>query len=108
VSFVIIYHSLNIVFCVGNYPDIDAAAKAIATINSISHTQVKYDLLDKESYQLSPCTPVPEIIDTVFAKTSPKPSFSMTEYWRFGLVFTKTRVYKFGHRGLQRDVFYFG
>ena len=43
-------------------------------------------------------TSVPEIIDTVFAKTSPKRSFSMTEYERFGLVFTKTRVYKFGHR----------
>ncbi len=42
-------------------------------------------------------TPVPEIIDPVFAKTSPKRSFSMTEYERFGLVFTKTRVYKFGH-----------
>jgi hypothetical protein len=40
---------------------------------------------------------VPEIIDTVFAKTSPKRSFSMTEYKRFGLVFTKTWVYKFGH-----------
>jgi hypothetical protein len=45
--------------------------------------------------------PVPEIIDTVFAKTSPIRSFSMTEYERFGLVFTKTRVYKFGH-GSQR------
>jgi hypothetical protein len=43
-----------------------------------------------------PCT-VPEIIDPVFAKTSPKRSFSMTEHERFGLVFTKTRVYKFGH-----------
>jgi len=32
---------------------------------------------------------VPEIIDTVFAKTSRKRSFSMTEYERFGLVFTK-------------------
>jgi hypothetical protein len=42
--------------------------------------------------------PVPEIIDTVFAKTSPKRSFSMTEYERFGLVFTETRVYQFGHR----------
>ena len=31
--------------------------------------------------------PVPEIIDTVFVKTSPKRSFSMTEYERFGLVF---------------------
>jgi hypothetical protein len=41
---------------------------------------------------------VPEIIDTVFAKTSPKRLFSMTEYERFGLVLTKTRVYKFGHR----------
>jgi hypothetical protein len=39
---------------------------------------------------------VPEIIGTVFAKTSSKRSFSMTEYERFGLVFTKTRVYKFG------------
>jgi hypothetical protein len=44
--------------------------------------------------------PVPEIIDPVFAKTSPKRSFSMTEYERFGLVFTKTRVYKFGHRSV--------
>ncbi len=33
--------------------------------------------------------PVPEIIDTVFAKTSPKRSFPMTEYERFGLVFSK-------------------
>ncbi len=41
---------------------------------------------------------VPEIIVTVFAKTSPKKrSFSMTEYERFGLVITKTLVYKFGH-----------
>ena len=40
---------------------------------------------------------MPEIIDTVFANTSPKRAFSMTEYERFGLVFTKTRVYKFGH-----------
>jgi hypothetical protein len=40
---------------------------------------------------------VPEIINPVFAKTSPKRSFSMTEYECFGLVFTKTRVYKFGH-----------
>ncbi len=38
----------------------------------------------------------PEIIDTVFTKASPNRSFSMTEYERFGLVFTKTRVYKFG------------
>jgi hypothetical protein len=47
-------------------------------------------------------TPVPEIIVTVFAKTSPKRSFSMTEYEPFGLVFTKTRVYKFGHRIRQK------
>jgi hypothetical protein len=38
-----------------------------------------------------------EIIDPLFAKTSPKRSFSITEYERVGLVFTKTRVYKFGH-----------
>ncbi len=44
---------------------------------------------------------VPEIIDPVFAKTSPKRSFSMTEYERFGLVFTKTRVWKcVDHRAL--------
>jgi len=35
-------------------------------------------------------TSVPEFIDPVFAKTSPKRSFSMTEYERFGLVFAKT------------------
>ncbi len=33
---------------------------------------------------------VPEIIDPVFAKTSPKCSFCMTENERFGLVFAKT------------------
>jgi hypothetical protein len=43
---------------------------------------------------------VPEIIDPVFAKTSPKRSFSMTEYERFGLVFTKTRVFNSGTGGL--------
>ncbi len=31
---------------------------------------------------------MPEIIDPVFAKTSPKRSFSMTKNERFGLVFT--------------------
>ncbi len=34
--------------------------------------------------------PVPEIIDLVFEKTSPKRSFSMTENERFGLVFANT------------------
>ncbi len=33
---------------------------------------------------------VPKIIDPVFAKTSPKRSFCMTENERFGLVFVKT------------------
>jgi hypothetical protein len=35
-------------------------------------------------------SPVPEIIDPVFAKTSPNRSFSMTENERFGLVFANT------------------
>jgi hypothetical protein len=35
-------------------------------------------------------TPVPEFIDPVFAKTSPKRSFSMTEKERFGLAFAKS------------------
>jgi hypothetical protein len=34
--------------------------------------------------------PVPEFIDPVFAKTSPKRSFSVTEKERFDLVFAKT------------------
>ncbi len=51
----------------------------------------------KRSLGFKTVTSVPEIIETVFAKTSPKRSFSMTEYDRFWLVFTKTRVYKFGH-----------
>jgi hypothetical protein len=34
--------------------------------------------------------PVPKIIDPVFAKTSPKRSFCMTENEGFGLVFVKT------------------
>jgi hypothetical protein len=33
---------------------------------------------------------VPEFIDPVFVKTSPKRSFSITENERFGLVFVKT------------------
>jgi hypothetical protein len=33
---------------------------------------------------------VPEFIDPVFTKTSPKPSFSVMENERFGLVFAKT------------------
>ncbi len=33
---------------------------------------------------------MPEIIDPVFVKTSPKRSFCMTENERFGLVFVKT------------------
>ncbi len=33
---------------------------------------------------------VPEFVDPVFAKTSLKRSFEMTENWRFGLVFAKT------------------
>jgi hypothetical protein len=35
-------------------------------------------------------SPVTEFIDPVFAKTSPKRSFSMIENERFGLVFSKT------------------
>jgi hypothetical protein len=33
---------------------------------------------------------VPEFVDPVYAKTSPKRSFSISENERFGLVFTKT------------------
>ncbi len=33
---------------------------------------------------------MPEFIDPVFAKTSPKRSFSITENERFGLVFVNT------------------
>ncbi len=46
--------------------------------------------------------PVPEIIDPVFAKTSRKRSFCMTENERFGLVFRKTGSINSGtaqHRG---------
>ena len=35
-------------------------------------------------------SPVPKFIDPVFAKTSPKCSFCMTENERFGFVFAKT------------------
>jgi hypothetical protein len=40
---------------------------------------------------------VPEIIDLVFAKTSPKRSFCMTENERFGLVFVKTGTINSGN-----------
>ncbi len=49
---------VNLFLSSGNYPDIDKAAKVIAAINDIDHTQVKYDLLDKESSQpLQSCNP---------------------------------------------------
>jgi hypothetical protein len=35
---------------------------------------------------------MPEFIDPVFVKTSPKRSFCMTENQRFGLVFVKTEL----------------
>jgi hypothetical protein len=40
---------------------------------------------------------VPGIIHPVFAKTSQNARFLLSENERFGLVFVKTRVYKFGH-----------
>jgi hypothetical protein len=43
-----------------------------------------------KSLTLYPSRSVPEIMDPVFEKTSPKRSFCMTENERFGLVFTKT------------------
>ena len=44
---------------------------------------------------------VPEFIDPVFVKTSPKRLFSITENDRFGLVFVKTRSkYGDGHSTL--------
>ncbi len=46
-------------------------------------------------------SPVPEIIDPVFTKTSPKRSFCMTENERFGLVFTKTGSINSGMHGVR-------
>ncbi len=54
----------------------------------------------RKNYVCSTAIEVPEIIDPVFVKTSTKRSFSMIEYKRFGLVFTNTRVNKFGQRFL--------
>ncbi len=45
---------------------------------------------------------VAEFIDPVFAKTSPKRSFLMTENERFGLVFAKTGSI---NSGTDHDVF---
>ncbi len=46
-------------------------------------------LLQEEKNSLNP-TPVPEIIDPVFAKTSQYARFLLSENERFGLVFVKT------------------
>jgi hypothetical protein len=54
-------------------------------------------ILLRKTKQLPQQILVPEIIDPVFAKTSQNARFLLSEYERFGLVFTKTRVYKFGH-----------
>jgi hypothetical protein len=67
-----------------------------STLTEVAITLRKWKKPLSTSYHCK--SQVHEIIDTVFAKTSPKRSFSMTEYERFGLVFTKTRVYKFGQR----------
>jgi hypothetical protein len=42
-------------------------------------------------------SPVSEFIDPVFAKTSPKRSFSITKNDRFGSCYREYWVYKFGH-----------
>jgi hypothetical protein len=55
------------------------------------------NLWSPRSVAYSKPSPLPEIIDPVFAKTSQNARFLLSEYERFGLVFTKTRVYKFGH-----------
>ncbi len=58
----------------------------------VSHVLSCLCLLSSQwRFKTSPTsTPVPEIIDPVFAKTCPKRSFCMTEDERFGLVFVKT------------------
>jgi hypothetical protein len=56
------------------------------------------ELYFKKILVLFNALPVPEFLDTVFAKTSTTRSFSMTENERFGLVFLllENWVYKFG------------
>jgi hypothetical protein len=44
---------------------------------------------------------VPEIIEPIFTKTSPKRSFCITENDRFGLVFTKTASI---NSGMEKEV----
>jgi hypothetical protein len=44
--------------------------------------------------------PVPEFIDPVFTKTSPKRSFSLNRKRAFWLVLRENRVYNFGHWAL--------
>jgi hypothetical protein len=47
----------------------------------------------KRTGRSEPCfTSVPEFVDPVFAKKSPKRAFSMTENERFGLVGAKTDI----------------
>ncbi len=50
---------------------------------------------------------MPEIIDPVFAKTSPKRSFSMTENERFGLVSANTGSINSGTGISQSEVYCF-
>jgi hypothetical protein len=50
--------------------------------------------------------PVPEFIDPVFGKTSPKRSFSVIENERFGMVFVKTGSIKSGTGVLSNQVGY--
>jgi hypothetical protein len=66
--------------------------------NRVAHkvlTYVEYRAVSGVFQNIDPPTPlshspVPEFIDPVFAKTSPKRAFSMAENERFGVVFAKT------------------
>ncbi len=46
------------------------------------------------------CSAMPEFIDPVFTKTSPKRSFTVVQNERFGLVFTKTGSMISGTEGI--------
>ncbi len=64
--------------------------RGLIAIHKYVVASLKVHVMKRKNLYSSIDIPVPESIDPVFAKTSPKRSFSVIRNERFGLVFVKT------------------